>query len=121
MSRCVSLNIPYPPSANRLWRAVNGRQIKSAHYRAWTLEAATVIRSQLPGRHTIDGPYHLMIKATRPDNRRRDLGNLEKPLSDALVTAGVIADDSNCQILHLFWADGTVKGGAVEVIVKEAA
>ena len=41
----------------------------------------------------------------RPDKRKRDLGNLEKALSDILVSTGIIEDDSNIEDLRLHWAD----------------
>lgn len=115
----VSLTLPYPPTANKIWRAVSGRQIKSAKYRAWIDEAALSIRQQRP--RGIVGDYHLFIRATAPDRRRRDLDNLIKPLSDALSQGGVIGDDSGCRVLIANWADTIIKGGSIEVIVSEAA
>jgi Holliday junction resolvase RusA-like endonuclease len=40
-----------------------------------------------------------------PDKRRRDLGNLEKPISDLLQSLGVIDDDSNARAINLQWVD----------------
>lgn len=114
----VSLSLPYPPSANRLWRAVNGRQIKSAEYRAWIDEAALSIRLQRP--RGIVGAYHLVIRASRPDRRRRDIDNLLKPIWDALCQGGVVGDDCDCEHLTAFWSNGVVKGGAIDVQVMEA-
>lgn len=107
----VVLSMPYPPSANRLWRAVKGRNIKSAEYRSWIDHAFVVVRGQRP--HAIVGAYQLTITATRPDRRRRDLGNLEKPISDCLLQAGVVADDCDAQCITLEWTDAVIKGGAL--------
>ncbi|MGE5500596.1 MAG: RusA family crossover junction endodeoxyribonuclease [Ignavibacteriales bacterium] len=118
MSRSIRLELPYPPSANRLWRAVNGRQIKSGHYRLWLLEAVTAIRATLPNKG-LSGPYRLMIQATAPDRRRRDLDNIIKPVGDALTQAGVVTDDCHCRELNVLWTSGIVKGGHVLAIVTE--
>ncbi|WP_395443596.1 RusA family crossover junction endodeoxyribonuclease [Caulobacter sp. UC70_42] len=107
----IAVSLPYPPSANRLWRAVKGRNIKSAAYREWEGRALVAIAQQRPGH--IDGPYSIHIEATRPDRRRRDLGNLEKPLSDALVSAGVVRDDCEAVRILVEWAPGEPSKDAV--------
>lgn len=102
------ITLPYPPSTNRLWRAVNGRNIKSAEYRRWLAEGwrADFAQRQVgETRVSVSGPYKLTIVADRPDNRRRDLGNLEKPVSDLLVALGVISDDCNAQEITLKWSE----------------
>jgi Holliday junction resolvase RusA-like endonuclease len=52
----------------------------------------------------IRGPYVLSITAHRPDRRKRDIGNLEKIVSDTLTKAGVIEDDSLCEAIISTWA-----------------
>lgn len=114
----VVLALPYPPSANRLWRAVKGRNIISAEYREWKDRAGWEVRSQRP--RGIVGRYVLTITATPPDRRHRDIDNLAKPISDCLVQSGVLADDSQCKRITLEWTDAVIKGGAVTVHVVEA-
>ena len=99
----VELDLPYPPSANRLWRTSRGRTHKSTEYSNWLIEAGMRVNVQRPG--MILGPYKISIQAVRPDKRRRDLGNLEKPISDLLQTAGVIEDDSKAEKISLEWVD----------------
>jgi crossover junction endodeoxyribonuclease RusA len=111
----ICLTLPYPPSANALWRSFNGRNIASRSYRAWTTAALAEIAAQKPPA-TIQGDYWLMLIAGRPDRRRRDLGNLEKPVSDALVKAGVIADDCNATEILLAWSDDPPSRAARVVI-----
>jgi crossover junction endodeoxyribonuclease RusA len=115
----VTLSIPYPPSANRLWRAVKGRNIKSQAYRQWMAEAVLTIRAQRP--RGIAGRYHLRVAASAPDRRHRDIDNLSKALSDALVQSGVIGDDHAAKSIFLEWTDTVVKGGAITVQLEEAA
>ncbi|MFN3858145.1 MAG: RusA family crossover junction endodeoxyribonuclease [Caulobacter sp.] len=97
----ISVTLPFPPSTNRLWRSVNGRNIKSAEYREWEARAVAGLgRRNAP---PLTGPYSILFNCERPDRRRRDLGNLEKALSDALVTGKVIADDCNAERITLAW------------------
>lgn len=96
-----SLSLPYPPSANSLWRAWKGRNIKSAAYRKWLAECASDLATQPV--EPIPGPYRMTIIVNRPDRRRRDLSNTIKPLEDALQAAGLIRDDADCQRLLVLW------------------
>ena len=114
----VILSMPYPTSANALWRSVKGRNIASAPYRKWMNEATWHIRSQRP--REVVGGYILTITASRPDKRRRDLGNLEKATSDALVKAGVIKDDCDAERIILEWSGAVIKGGTMTVRLEEA-
>jgi Holliday junction resolvase RusA-like endonuclease len=115
-----AFDMPYPPSANRLWRAVPGKGVlKSGHYRAWLAEALALLRAQRPG--LVPGSYRLTIIATRPDLRARDLDNLAKPISDALKQAGVIEDDSKAASILLQWSESLpVKGGQIRIVVEAA-
>jgi crossover junction endodeoxyribonuclease RusA len=90
--------LPYPPSANRLWRNVKGRMIKSAHYRAWIAECAIITRKC----NRVNGPFRICLKVDRPDRRKRDLDNLIKPVLDALKGAA-FDDDSDCQKIEISW------------------
>lgn len=112
--------IPYPPSANRLWRNVGGKTIKSEEYRLWLATASWEIRAQRPAR--IDGPYTLEIVADAPDRRGRDIDNLIKPISDVLKLAGVYADDKAARKVSAEWSDvAPAKGAQVRARVTPIA
>lgn len=116
----VSLTLPYPPATNNLFfNRKGGGRAKSARYTSWRTEALWEAKRQHAGR--VDGPYALTIIACRPDNRRRDLDGIAKPISDALTAAGIIEDDHLCQKLTMAW--GTAgKTVFVQVIsTREAA
>lgn len=115
----LSFDLPWPPSANRLWRFVPGKHspLKSAEYRKWLSAAAKHIGPV----ETIKGPYTMVLEAFRPDNRRRDLGNLEKPVSDLLQACFVVEDDCNAQEITLRWSEEKVDGGRVRVWIKPVA
>ena len=99
---CIHLTLPLPPSVNRLWRSGKGRMYRSAQYSAWRNEAICSIKLQARGA-SIDGRYRIAVAFQRPDKRHRDLDNLLKALSDALVDAGVLADDCDAEEIHLCW------------------
>ncbi len=113
-----SVLLPYPPSANRLWRFVPGqpRPLKSEAYRAW-LKAA---QAECVGVRRVNGPFHITILATRPDRRARDIDNLAKPTLDALKGIA-FEDDALCQSLRISWsASEPIAGGALMATVEAA-
>lgn len=63
----------------------------------------------------IDGSYKLTILAVRPDKRKRDLGNLEKAISDILVTLQIVEDDSLCEWIEARWVQS---GPECKVIIE---
>lgn len=99
----IELTLPLPPSVNGLYANVPGRgRVRSDRYRKWATSAGWDLKAQKPGK--VDGDYVLWVWCERPDKRKRDLGNLEKPLSDLLVEHGVVGDDSQCTSLHMYWS-----------------
>lgn len=117
MTEPVPFRLSYPPSANGLWRNVNGTTLIARQYRAWRKVALTELMVQRPAK--IPGPYRLTLIATRPDNRRRDLGNLEKAVSDLLQAAGVVRDDCDAQSTFLAWsASKPDRNGGVSITLE---
>ena len=122
----IVLHLLMPPSANRLWRNVNGRMVKSAEYRTWMQSAGAdvlvqrargLLNSTWPKSFTT--PVRVHIWAGRPDKRKRDIDNRIKPLLDCLTQSRVIQDDSLVHSLTIEWAEG-VSGVRVEVWPYEA-
>ncbi|GJE45464.1 RusA family crossover junction endodeoxyribonuclease [Methylobacterium soli] len=101
------VTLPYPPSANRMWRHVGKKVLRSAEYERWRAACTSIIQAETRGRG-FDGPYAMALAIGRPDRRRRDIDNLIKPVGDALVLAGAVADDSDCQHIEAGWASDVV-------------
>lgn len=98
-----------PPSANAMRsHFVDDGQVKSTKskaYAAWKKAASWEIAGARPGK--IEGPYRLYIAVQRDwlTKRARDIDNIIKPISDALVAAGVVTDDSLAEEVRAKWAD----------------
>lgn len=118
--RYVSILLPYPTSVNDLWGYGQGRVYPTKAYKAWQAEANVAWlqqRRQLPTRH-IKGRYRLCIYAAAPDaRRRRDIGNLEKAVSDFLVTKEIIEDDHLAKSVFTEWDAGFLDAGNIRVEV----
>ena len=111
----ITLEIAYPPSANRIWRKYKGRIVRDPVYVQWLDTEGWKIISQKQG--GISGPYRLFVEAVKPDKRRRDLDNIAKALSDLLKSVGTIDDDSEAQEIGLKWVNA---GPPVLVRVEKA-
>jgi crossover junction endodeoxyribonuclease RusA len=92
------VTVAYPPSVNSMYRTFRGRMIISKVGRLWMAQAIKDIKAQSHG-WFVTGPTQLIVRAWMPDNRRRDIDNLLKPLLDSMTHAGVWKDD--CQVHDL--------------------
>src|SRR5262249_60248389 len=110
----IELALPYPPSANRIWRRSGKRIHRSPQYVRWVERAGWKVISQRQGR--IHGSYNISIAAVRPDKRKRDLGNLEKSISDLLVSIGRVEDDALAKEISIRWV---TSGPPVTVKITE--
>lgn len=114
----VRLNLPYPPSVNRLYRTGRGRIYKSPQYKNWLDEARIAWlqqRTTLPTRY-IRGRYTLEAFVWPPDGRHRDLGNLEKCISDFLQSVNVIENDRLSKWIRFEWMEQESTAGVVVTI-----
>jgi crossover junction endodeoxyribonuclease RusA len=111
----IQITIPLPPSMNRLWRSTKGGTVyRSPKYVEWRTPAIWQIVAQAKGKKII-GPYKLTMRVVRPDKRKRDLDNLLKAASDALVSAGVL-EDHHCEWIDAQWV---TEGPECVLIVEE--
>ena len=104
--KVLQLELPYPPTGNRLWRRFRGRQVLSPEARQYQEQVAGLwwelrIREGLPG--IGPQPCRLEMLVHPPDNRRRDLDNIPKPVIDSLKKAGIMEDDAQVKELSLSW------------------
>jgi crossover junction endodeoxyribonuclease RusA len=114
----VQLSLPFPPTTNNLFRNAGRKRVRTAAYDAWFALASTHVKD---GHRQNLGAYCLSICLKRPDKRRRDIGNLEKAVSDLLVAHGVVRDDSLCERLTMQWDAGMKEECVVLVMPAEEA
>jgi crossover junction endodeoxyribonuclease RusA len=90
----IVLTLPFPISVNAMYADGKTRRHKSQRYADWLAEAGYALKSQRPPQ--IKGPYHITYAFQEgQDKRARDAFNLEKGVTDLLVTYGVVEGDSN--------------------------
>lgn len=104
------LHLPIPPSANNLFpTGKHGKRFISPEYDAWQTQAGYELNQQRSPRHA--GKVEVSYEYGRfQDNRRRDIGNLEKAPTDLLVKHGIIEDDCLIQRITLAWSDELPQG-----------
>lgn len=101
----MRIELPFPPSVNRIWRQWKGRTLLSREGRAYRQavgQAWLLARQQGFGRRKV----RVSVVAFMPDNRRRDIDNLWKAAGDALQACRVVEDDS--QIVRLLIEHGGI-------------
>ncbi len=119
---CLVLELPHPPSGNKRTTHYRGRTISTREWRAYKRNVTAVVSSNILWA-TSDKAFAMQRLAVEidwypPDNRRRDCGNIEKAVSDALTDAGVWADDSQIDLLTIRRCP-VEPGGRVVVRIKE--
>ena len=111
----IELHIPVlPPTANAMTNYGRGRVYRSKAYEKWLNAAGNIIKSQKPC--GIVGPYKLSIQAKR-QNKKADIDNLIKPLSDLLQLVGVVANDCHCEFVSARWVS---QGEGMSIRVERA-
>lgn len=111
----MNLTLPWPPSINTYWRRRGPRYFvadKGVEFRYAVIGRAI----EAGRRETMMGNVSLWIVAHPPDNRRRDIDNILKPILDGLKHAGVYGDDSQVKRLAVEWRD-VVDEGCVDVAI----
>ena len=105
----------YPPSLNSNWRVYNGRILISKKYRAWQKQALKALMIQGLS-DPLMGAVAVELAVIPPDNRKRDIDNVSKPILDILTRAAVWVDDSQVNKLTITRKPMRI-GGAVEITI----
>lgn len=103
----IVLDLPTPPSVNRIWRANKAgpkRVSLSREYVSWqkSADALSLQLGQFRGLKTIVGKFEAEITLKRVQG---DLDNRTKGVLDWLQSRGVIVDDKYCERLTVSWGD----------------
>lgn len=115
--------LPWPPSTNRLWRAVLvGRAIRnilSKPAREYKAAAAAALLTQPGPRTALAGRLAVSVTMHAPSRRAFDLDNHVKAASDALTAAKVWGDDAQIDRLLLIRGAVDRKAPRLEITVEE--
>lgn len=110
MTGPVVIDLPMPPSVNRLWRiGHHGGMYLHPAYEAWKTQVGlTLVVSGRP-KPRIAGPFRarIVLDASR---RRGDCDNRIKAVLDALHRYRVTDDDSLCTHVSAEWGDDAPLG-----------
>ena len=108
----VTLELPYPPTANTIWRRGNGRTYLNPKYKAWQNEANAMYviqKSEKTIGTPIKGPFEVHMTFSKSFRRKgADLDNRIKPVLDQMQKLGVIENDSLAEKVTATW--GPVPG-----------
>jgi Holliday junction resolvase RusA-like endonuclease len=113
----VTLELPYPPTANTIWRTGKNRAGRSwtylnPKYVAWKKEAdAMFVQQNRAGTvgQSLIGPFEVHLTfSTKKRRSNSDIDNRIKPCLDALQRFGVIENDSLAEKVTAVW--GPVDG-----------
>lgn len=116
----IRLSLPMPPTGNHMFTVVRGRKIMGAAYRKWRKIAEPDIRAQMAAQSALNGHYRLSLRFDRASRAERDLSNYIKGPEDAIVSCGVVRDDSDCQAIYAEWTDRTPgKGAMVHISIEK--
>jgi Holliday junction resolvase RusA-like endonuclease len=101
----IVVDLPFPPSVNRIWRGNRGIVHRSKVYIDWVTDAdmGVMARRQYPKRK-IAGAFEAHV-VFNPVGQRGDLDNRIKAVLDWAQSRDLIRNDSDCRRLIAEWGD----------------
>jgi Holliday junction resolvase RusA-like endonuclease len=97
----ITIELPFPPSTNRLWRIVRGGKVAlSPEYKMWKDQAERLFVTQKRGllaagaKWPIIGPYRIDI--VLDPGHRSDTDNCIKAVNDWLQAVEIVKNDRYC-------------------------
>ena len=110
----MTFSLPYPPTTNHAYCVRNGRKVKTDKARAYAEHVQYLVADhqrtdEQPPPDLTNEPLYVHITVHHPDNRRRDLSNTEKLVTDA-VFKQLGLDDSRITLLVIERGPNKPKG-----------
>lgn len=114
--KTIKISLPYPPTVNHYWGQLGSRKFlgkKGKEFRE-----AVFLCSLNARKVALNERLHMEVYLYPPDNRKRDVDNVLKPLLDALEHAQVYENDSQIDKLCITRME-VVKGGMCDVVISQ--
>lgn len=114
-SKNIFLVLPLPPTINSYWGFSGHKRFLTLAAREFKAAVAHAVSLQ-PVRFE-DAKLEMTVTINFRDKRIADISNRIKALEDALVQAGLMNDDSQIKVLHVYEGP-IVKGGKCSVKIN---
>lgn len=120
----LKLELPYPVSANRIWRNVLDKRGKQRTYlsveaRQYYCSVKRCVKEQVDGLQPFTGAVGAEIILHPATRRKQDTDNRIKSLLDALEYSKVFAEgDAQVTELHVY-RRAVIQGGRADVVLWE--
>jgi crossover junction endodeoxyribonuclease RusA len=102
----VTLDLPFPPSTNRLWRHCRGRVVLNPEYRAWIKKTDDFLIYQKvkPAKVKVSGPFVAEIVLDENERKRGgDCDNRVKAVLDYAQRVEIINNDRLAKKVSVEW------------------
>jgi Holliday junction resolvase RusA-like endonuclease len=105
------IELPFPPSVNRIWRGARGTVHRSAEYTDWVKAAdrLMMLNGGMRGLQTIHGHFTALVEIKR-HSINSDLDNRIKVVLDYAQRIGLVSNDKNLFEITARWSSAAVTG-----------
>jgi Holliday junction resolvase RusA-like endonuclease len=114
----VFLELPYPPSANVIYRRNKFSTYLSKEGRAYKMAVADYISENNIPKFSDEAKLKVRFILRPRDKRKRDISNCIKIVEDAIQDAGVFSDDFMIEELSIKRGE-VISGGLIIVTIED--
>jgi len=113
----IEIELPYPLSVNHYYQRTKKGMMIKPDGKVYRNIVHLLLLSN--GVKPIKGNIHMIVDVYPPDNRKRDIDNIQKCLWDALQHGGAFHDDSQIKDFECHMHESLPPNGKVVVKLEE--